>query len=250
MALLTSFGSVTRRGAAVLVASGTALQLPCCVRSSAAPWRSCAFTPRRANSSSLSSANQSGNPIDSVRLLKDEVVYKGWRTVKRRTVSFPDGSVHEFDVTDAPPAVLCLPYNSKTKTFTLLREYCPGPHCGMFCVVAGLLEPRHQSVEHCVACETEEEAGVRGGRLVPIMENANLQLPGAKYTAQPFLPFLVIDGQKVSSDRLAADADELIETHEASTSEALDIVYKGQMTSTGSMMVLLGIHKLRQMGLL
>ncbi|CDJ44880.1 NUDIX domain-containing protein, putative [Eimeria tenella] len=200
--------------------------------------------------SSSSNSSSSSNPIDSVKLIKDEVVYRGWRTIKKRTVCFPNGSKHSFDVSDAPPAVLCLPFFSKTKTFTVLREYCPGPQKGLYCVVCGLFEAKHRSIEHCVACEAEEEAGVRGGRLVPVMNNTSLLLPGAKYTAQPFIPYLIIDGEKVSSGRLAADEDELLESHEVSLEEALGLVFGGHMTSTGAMMLLLGVKKLQQLQLL
>lgn len=44
--------------------------------------------------------------------------------VLRRSVRFPDGAVHAFDVTTAPPAILALPFCSKTKTVTLLRVRC------------------------------------------------------------------------------------------------------------------------------
>ncbi|KAL8440437.1 hypothetical protein Efla_005579 [Eimeria flavescens] len=229
------------------------------------------------------SDSSSKSAIDRVKLIEDKVVYDGWRTgdpataaaasaaaaaaeqvqqqqqqqqqqvqqqqqdLKRRLVEFADGSLHAFDVTDAPPAVLALPWDSKKKKLTILREYCPGPHRGMLCVVAGLLEAKHKSVEDAVLWETEEEAGVRGGQLIPLMENASLRLPGAKYTAQPFLPFLVVDGQKVSEGRRAADADELLETLEVSVEEALAFVFRGEVTSTGSMMLLLGIEKLRKL---
>ena len=44
-------------------------------------------------------------------------------SVKKRTVEFPNGTIHHFDVTDAPPAVLALPFCSRTKTITLLRVH-------------------------------------------------------------------------------------------------------------------------------
>lgn len=53
---------------------------------------------------------------------------------------------------------------------------------------------------------------------------------------------------QVSDGRRAFDADELLESHEVSVSQALEIVFKGEMTSTGTMMVLLGIEKLKKLG--
>ncbi|PFH32020.1 hydrolase, NUDIX family protein [Besnoitia besnoiti] len=184
----------------------------------------------------------------SLPVLSEKVVYRGWRNVIKRTVQFPNGQPVSFDVTDAPPAVIVLPWCSRTKTVTLLKEYCPGVNeKGMFTLVAGLYEAKHTSVEDCVRCETEEEAQLRGGTLIPVMSSADGSMPGAKYTAQRFLPYIVKDATPVSDPRPLDDDEIIVPVHGISVEEAVWIALHGRMTSTGCMMLFLALHKLREL---
>lgn len=79
------------------------------------------------------------------------------------------------------------------------------------------------------------------------MDSADRTLPGAKYTAQKFIPYIVMDAEKVSDSR-PLDDDEIIQpVHGVSVNEALWLIMNGRMTSTSTMMVLLALEKLRQM---
>lgn len=166
----------------------------------------------------------------------------------KRTVQFPNGQPVVFDVTDAPPAVLVLPWCSRTKTVTLLKEYCPGVNeKGMYTLVAGLYEEKHTSVEDCVRCETEEEAHLRGGELIPLMDSEDLSLPGAKYTGQKFLPYIVKDAERVSDPRPMDDDELILPVHGITPGEAIWLAMHGRMTSTGCMMLFMSLHKLREL---
>jgi hypothetical protein len=51
------------------------------------------------------------------------------------------------------------PWDSKTKTTTLLREYQPGPNAVLYGTVAGMFEKdKHQDPLECAQFELEEEA--------------------------------------------------------------------------------------------
>ncbi|KFG99976.1 hydrolase, NUDIX family protein [Toxoplasma gondii VAND] len=181
-------------------------------------------------------------------ILSERVVYRGWRNVIKRQVQFPNGQPVTFDVTDAPPAVLVLPWCSKTKTMTLLKEYCPGVNeRGMYTLVAGLYEEKHASVEDCVRCETEEEAHLRGGTLIPVMDSPDRSLPGAKYTGQKFLPYIVKDAQKVSDPRPLDEDEIILPVHEITPDEAVWLALHGRITSTGCMMLFMALHKLKEL---
>lgn len=89
----------------------------------------------------------------------------------------------------------------------------------------------------------------RGGSLVPLLKTPSNLMPGAKYTTQPYAPFLVLDAHKVGDAR-PADADELIEVHEKTVQEALALALEGRMTSTGVLLLFLGLEKLRELQLI
>lgn len=79
------------------------------------------------------------------------------------------------------------------------------------------------------------------------MDTKDRTLPGAKYTAQIFLPYIVMDAERVADAR-PLDEDEIIQpVHGVSVSEALWLIMNGRLTSTSTMMVLLALEKLRQM---
>ena len=66
-------------------------------------------------------------------IVREEVLYEGWRKVVRRTVQSPKHTKNiDFDVIDQTHstggAVIIFAWNSRTKTATVIREYMPGCH--------------------------------------------------------------------------------------------------------------------------
>lgn len=63
----------------------------------------------------------------NIKVIGTEVAYKGWRSIVSKEALYPDGRTRKFDiVTQGEPSVLVFPWDTATKTTTLLREYQPG----------------------------------------------------------------------------------------------------------------------------
>jgi len=63
--------------------------------------------------------------------VKDEVVFKGWRQIIRRTLQLPNGSVKDFDILSTKTSIVVFNWDTKTKTTTLIQEYHPGIEKGI-----------------------------------------------------------------------------------------------------------------------
>ena len=65
------------------------------------------------------------------RKVKDEVVFKGWRQIVRRTLQLPNGAVKDFDILSTKTSIVVFNWDTKTKTTTLIQEYHPGIEKGI-----------------------------------------------------------------------------------------------------------------------
>ncbi|KAF8822084.1 hydrolase, NUDIX family protein [Cardiosporidium cionae] len=226
-----------------------------CVVDFTARWRLCRTmltTPLLLRRLHIDSVYARGNlTIDrlgqSLPIRSEITAYKGWMSVKKREIVYPTGDTFLFDIMDGHVAVLVMPWNSQNKTFTILEEYCPGPNKILYSVVAGIFEAKHSSISDCARFEAEEEAFLRGGRLIPLLKDENTSLQGSKYSTQTFLPFLLIDGY-ITQNALPQDENELLQpVSDVSPQDLFTIIQNGQMTGTGVMLSLLSIEMLRKM---
>ena len=68
--------------------------------------------------------------------VKDEVVFKGWRQIIRRTLKLPNGSIKDFDILSTKTSIVVFNWDTKTKTTTLIQEYHPGIEKGIIIVIS------------------------------------------------------------------------------------------------------------------
>ena len=89
-----------------------------------------------------------------VELVSDDVIFSRYGRVLSRRVKYPNGAEHDFDVwmknwRSRNEFVIVVPYDSRTKTFTLLYEYYPASHHFMSGLPGGKFARRETACE-CV----------------------------------------------------------------------------------------------------
>lgn len=225
--------------------------------------------------SCLFSASSLSSPTSSHKILSEKVTYSRYRTVLQRKVEFNNNNstskIVDFDVIDqrGVGAVIIVAFNTKTKTFRLLREYNPGCDEVLYGPAAGLVEKKHElqtsdkdSVDENVAVkqvtkeellwkeaakwELEEECHLRGGTWYELGEKTAMD----KYVVTRVKPFLVLDATHVDDPR-PLDIEEEIEIVDGVSVERIwEIINHGEMNLVGGWACLLAIHKLQELGII
>lgn len=108
-------------------------------------------------------------------IMDEKVNYQRYQTIYERLVRYPNGKRVSFDVYGNPASqfksVFVVPYNTKTKTVTLLREYTPGTNGMQWGFIAGGFDPKkHTSLEHAARMELSEEAFLKDGTFFPLTD--------------------------------------------------------------------------------
>jgi ADP-ribose pyrophosphatase len=119
----------------------------------------------------------------------------------------------------------------------LIRQHRHAAGGTIWEVPAGKLDGEAPAV--CAARELEEEAGRRAGRLVPL--GAIWTTPG--FTDERIHLFAAFDLAPVPHRR---EADEVIEVVRMSLEDALDLVFRGELSDAKSALAL--IHAARHLG--
>ncbi len=203
----------------------------------------------------------------------------GAMTVYERTVRFPDdlpggggaggsgdddapalekadvdaeGKIVKWHVVGCPlgnySSVVIFPFDSRTGTCSLIREYCPGVHDVKSGIPGGLYEERkHQDLLSAARDELNEEAGLMGGTWFALAPEG---VPQDKYSRNRLHPYLVIDST-IDPDPRGQDDTERIEVeHGVPLEEAKRRLLAGDMPAPAAMVTLMALDKLRELGYL
>eukprot|EP00897_Mesotaenium_endlicherianum_P000986 jgi/Mesen1/10889/ME000935S10227 len=142
-----------------------------------------------------------------------------------------------------------VPFHSRTKTVTLLSEYAQGVNQLAYTVPCGGFSESHASLEDCAMKELSEEARLRNGRLVKLVDDQHPGLIEVKWCKNRFTPFLVIDPEH-DSDPRPRDLEEFIEIHHVTIPELKKIMYSGDMMLPSVVTCAMAIEYLQEDGLL
>mmetsp|Transcript_51979 Transcript_51979/g.101801 ORF Transcript_51979/g.101801 Transcript_51979/m.101801 type:complete len:242 (-) Transcript_51979:512-1237(-) len=186
----------------------------------------------------FSTATHGNNP----KAIGEELVFAGHMKIVRRSIEMPDGHVAKFDISKARGStVFVVPWCSRTKTLWMLSEFYPGCMDWRMGCVAGFVEAeKHEGgdPEAAARMEVEEEAHLRGGKLVSLLSDEGghksgevpsepssssstssscsggtaATLVSGKYTEMTSRYFLCIDPEPSPSPP-PRDKEELIEIH-------------------------------------
>lgn len=223
--------------------------------SASAPWcvPKCTISDRppspRAIRDYANSNNKSKGNSGGFELVSETLSYKRYQTVHERLVRYPDGREVSFDVvgTASRSSVFVFPYNTTTRTATLLREYSPGIHGLTYGFVAGMYEPnKHASVEAAAYDELSEEAHLKHGTLIALNSS---EISTDKYSTNSFNFFLSLDACRDEKPK-NRDAEEFIEIYEnIDVNQIGNMVKQGMFNTPSSLLALLAIDELRKRNL-
>lgn len=188
-------------------------------------------------------------PEASFELISQKQIFKRYQTVYQRDVRYPNGRVVSFDVLGNElsdfRSVFIFPFDTATKTATLIREYSPGRNAEQLSLVAGMFEPsKHSTLEEAARAELSEEARLRDGTLVPLTAG----VAADKYSLNKYFYFLALDCVQDLNPK-ARDEEEWIHILPGfPLPDIPSLVARGLLNVPNSLCALLALDKLRQMG--
>mmetsp|Transcript_7790 Transcript_7790/g.23543 ORF Transcript_7790/g.23543 Transcript_7790/m.23543 type:complete len:239 (-) Transcript_7790:742-1458(-) len=194
--------------------------------------------PRLRNNAGSARMCTEAVPTTSERfsIMDERVSFQRYQTVYERLIRYPNGKRVSFDVFGSPASdfqsVFIFPFNSKTRTATLLREYAPGINGLTWGFPAGGFDPKkHDSLEHAARMELSEEAFLKGGTFYPLTSHGVSQ---DKYSKNVFHMFLAIDPE-IDENPAPRDHEEYIKVvHDVELSEVREILGRGGMNVCSS----------------
>lgn len=120
------------------------------------------------------------------------------------------------------------PFDTRTGSVTLIREYAQGGNCYMYGVPCGGLSEKHLSLEDCARKELSEEAQLQGGNLVKLIPDNHPGLLEVKWCRNRFTPFVLLDPEKDATPH-PMDPEEVIEVLTVDIPTLKEIMYGGSM---------------------
>ena len=178
-------------------------------------------------------------------------------SMRERKVTLKDGTEASFSIfgrSENDVSVFVLPFNTKTKHFTLVEEFHPGPNQQMKGLIAGMFEPKHGgSAEKAAIWELSEEARLKLGeesKLISLAPDARGGFSQDKYSSAHFLPFLALDCVEDTRPR-PRDREENIQVHhDISVDDLRKLVKEGKLNMASTSFAMMGIHYLEENGML
>jgi len=156
--------------------------------------------------------------------------------VSRERVTLPNGRVAQLDIVHHPGAAAVVPFVSADDVL-LIRQFRHAAGGTILEVPAGKIDPG-DTPEGCAARELEEEAGRRAGRLEKL--GWIFTTPG--FTDEVIHLFAAFELEPVSTRH---EEDEVIEVVRLPLAEALELVWRGELTDAKSAIALLhAAHRL------
>jgi ADP-ribose pyrophosphatase len=165
-----------------------------------------------------------------------EQIKRGFQVrVNSERVRLPNGRLVELDIVPHPGAAAVVPFVSDDEVI-LIRQYRHATGGSILEVPAGKLDDG-EAPERCAARELEEEAGQRAGRLEPL---------GWIWTSPGFTDerIFLFAGFELKPVPLRHEEDEHIELVPLGFREALDLVWRGELTDAKSALALIQAARL------
>lgn len=190
------------------------------------------------------------NAEQNFTLLSEERIFHRYQTIWSRAIKFPTGQTVEYDVlgnaSSEFKSVFIFPFDTTSRTTTLLHEYAPGQNRISPAFVTGMFERgKHKDLEDAARAELSEEALLMGGHLVPLTGSG---VAADKYSRNRFHYFLALDCVPDEQPR-PRDEEEWIEVRAGvGLKEVQDMVVAGAFNAPHSLLALLAMEKLKDLG--
>lgn len=199
------------------------------------------------------SSEFNGLKTDKGLTIREEVVFRGYRNVVRREVRLPNDRKVVYDVlTQKHLSVVVFPWDSVSKTTTLIREYHPGPEKFLYGTIAGMYEfNKHESPLQCAKHELEEEAQLQSHKWYELIDTkqSKIGMSFDKYSNNHFFPYLALDCFPVENPK-AMDEDEFITIERNVTyAQLMDLIKAGKVNVVSTYAILMSFQKLDELGI-
>lgn len=228
--------------------------------------RCSASGPAASSSSTSTSAAAAASAAAAGFVVEDETIaFRRYQTVYERTVRFPDGKRISYDVLGQPStqcaSVLVFPYDSRTRTVTMIREYCPGTHEMLLGFPAGMAEAKHDTFAHAARAELSEEAGLVADELIELTARCDVKngggcsdgegggvrgVPADKYAKNVMKMYLAL-GCRPDPTPGALDDEEYIEVEpRVSLPQLEQYMQRGMVTAPHMLLALYALDYMRK----
>lgn len=184
------------------------------------------------------------------KVISDHVVYNRYARVYSRTVRFPDDQQFEYDVwgrvwkNDSFGVVTVVPFDRRTNTFTLIREYNIAHAKFTYGFPQGCLEKsKHSSSKDAAAAELEEEAALKCRNWVDLMKGNTA--PQDKYQRESVWFYLCTDAIQVVGGRKRDLEEDMDIVHGVTSKQIVELVQEGVMQSNQIAAAMLALHYLK-----
>jgi len=188
----------------------------------------------------------SGN---SFEILDKTIVYNGWRTILQHRVRMRNGKTADFDLVgekNAEGCVVVFPWDTRSKTATLIREYMPASNRILWGLAGGNIEDKHgHNAELAARHELEEECHLKGGTWMPLLTQP---VAMDKYWLTTVQIYLVIDPEPETNPKPLDEEEDIEIVSGVTVPEILKYIGNAEMNQAGGFASLLAIEKLRELG--
>ena len=170
--------------------------------------------------------------------VSQEEIKRGFRVrVNTERATLPNGHQVDLDIVRHPGAAAVVPFVSEREVI-LIRQYRHAAGGMILEVPAGKLDAGEQPAA-CAARELEEEAGYRAGRVEPL---------GWIWTTPGFTDerIFLFAGFELTPAPHQREPNEFIENLRMPLAEALELVWRGELTDAKSALAL--VHVARRLG--
>ena len=170
------------------------------------------------------------------KTIKTKTAHKGtFLTLNSDMVLLPNGNTSTREWIKHPGAVCCVPILPNGK-IVLIRQYRYAVKEEMIEIPAGKLD-QNEIPEKCALRELEEEIGYRANKLTLL---ANIH-PAVGFTDEKMWLYLAEDLVKTKQ---SLDADEFLSLFPTKLEEAVEMVWKGEITDVKTIIGILWAQKI------
>lgn len=164
-------------------------------------------------------------------LLRSEILLKGRAfTIRRDTLTTPDGRETKFDIVEHGGSVIIIPIDNEGNLL-FVRQYRHAAGMDLLELPAGTRDD-DEPFEECAAREIREETGMEAGTLKYI--GSFYLAPG--YSTEYMGVFLATD---LKHNPLEADDDEFLSVEKIRVMEAITMAERGEMPDAKSLAALM-----------
>lgn len=185
------------------------------------------------------------------RVVSESVTWTGYARVYSRTVAYSDGRRNvSFDVWGRTwrggtfGVAIAVPFDRRTRTFTLVREFCVAHSRFVYSFPAGQVEAKHSDEHEAAEAELAEEARLECNTELTKLISA--PAPQDKFQRERVVYYLCTDVKKLANPP-KRDKEELIDVIQGITaSELLGLVQAGVLQSNMIAAAMLALRELEE----